>query len=94
MFGIVLGFALADGLAAGCPPLMPPSGSALLLTRYSSLGGHRRRRSSRRSPRRCSGRFDLALLFLGFALLVFWKHRENIGRLLAGTEPRVGRSDG
>jgi glycerol-3-phosphate acyltransferase PlsY len=30
------------------------------------------------------------LLFLGFSLLVFWTHRENIGRLLAGTESRVG----
>jgi acyl phosphate:glycerol-3-phosphate acyltransferase len=38
------------------------------------------------------GRFDLALLFLGLGLLVFWKHRANIERLLAGTEPRVGRS--
>jgi glycerol-3-phosphate acyltransferase PlsY len=38
------------------------------------------------------GRFDLALLFLGMALLVVWKHRENIGRLVAGTEPRIGRS--
>lgn len=24
-------------------------------------------------------------------VLVFWKHRANIGRLLAGTEPRIGR---
>jgi glycerol-3-phosphate acyltransferase PlsY len=37
------------------------------------------------------GRFDLALLFLGFGLLVFWKHRANLERLIAGTEPRVGR---
>jgi len=28
-------------------------------------------------------------MFLGFALLVIWKHRENIVRLKAGTEPRV-----
>jgi glycerol-3-phosphate acyltransferase PlsY len=40
------------------------------------------------------GRFDLALLLLGFGLLVFWKHRTNLERLLAGTEPRVGRSAG
>jgi glycerol-3-phosphate acyltransferase PlsY len=37
------------------------------------------------------GRIDLALLFAGFALLVLWKHRSNIGRLASGTEPRVGR---
>lgn len=29
-------------------------------------------------------------LFLCFALLVLWKHRENILRLRRGTEPRVG----
>ena len=38
------------------------------------------------------GRFDLVLLLLALALLVLWKHRANIDRLLAGTEPRVGRS--
>jgi glycerol-3-phosphate acyltransferase PlsY len=37
-------------------------------------------------------RFDLAILFLGFALLVLWKHRANIARLIAGTEPKVGRT--
>ena len=29
-------------------------------------------------------------MFLGFALLVIWKHRENIVRLKAGKEPKVG----
>ena len=29
-------------------------------------------------------------MFLGFALLVIWKHKENIVRLRAGTEPKVG----
>ena len=38
------------------------------------------------------GRFDLAILFLGFALLVLWKHRANIARLAAGTEPKVGKA--
>ena len=37
-------------------------------------------------------RFDLVLLFLSLALILLWKHGENIGRLLAGTEPRVGQS--
>ena len=36
------------------------------------------------------GRFDLVLLFLAFALVVVWKHGDNIERLLAGTEPRIG----
>ena len=31
-------------------------------------------------------------LLLAFALLVVWKHRANIQRLLAGTEPRVGKA--
>jgi glycerol-3-phosphate acyltransferase PlsY len=30
------------------------------------------------------------LMLLGFALLVVWKHRENIVRLKKGTEPRIG----
>jgi len=29
-------------------------------------------------------------MLLGFALLVLWKHRENIARLMKGTEPRIG----
>ena len=33
------------------------------------------------------------MLFLGAALtlLVFWRHRENIARMKAGTEPKIGR---
>ena len=31
-------------------------------------------------------------LLLGFALLVIWKHRANVQRLLAGTEPRIGKA--
>ena len=30
-------------------------------------------------------------LLLGFTLLVIWKHRANIQRLFAGTEPKIGR---
>ncbi len=33
---------------------------------------------------------SLVPLFLGFALLIVWKHRENITRLVKGDEPRVG----
>jgi len=29
-------------------------------------------------------------MLLGFAVLVLWKHQENIARLLKGTEPRIG----
>ena len=37
------------------------------------------------------GRFPL---LFGLALLVIWKHRDNIRRLMAGNEPRVGRARG
>jgi glycerol-3-phosphate acyltransferase PlsY len=33
-------------------------------------------------------------MLLGFVVLIFWKHRENILRLKAGTEPRIGRTKG
>jgi glycerol-3-phosphate acyltransferase PlsY len=38
-----------------------------------------------------SARFPL---LAGLAVLVVWKHRDNIRRLLAGEEPRVGRAKG
>ncbi|MGA9581586.1 MAG: glycerol-3-phosphate 1-O-acyltransferase PlsY [Allosphingosinicella sp.] len=90
-FGISLGFTLAGGLAAWVPAAYAATWiGTLLLTRYSSLGGLV---AALVTPLAAAlaGRFDLALLFLGFTLLVFWKHRENIARLLAGTESRVGR---
>jgi glycerol-3-phosphate acyltransferase PlsY len=39
-------------------------------------------------------RFNLVMLLVVLALIVLWKHRENIERLLAGTEPRIGRKHG
>jgi len=38
-----------------------------------------------------AGRWDLALFSAGIAALVAWRHKANIARLLAGTEPRIGR---
>jgi acyl-phosphate glycerol 3-phosphate acyltransferase len=35
---------------------------------------------------------SLAPMLLGFAVLVLWKHRENILRLKDGTEPRIGKA--
>jgi len=42
------------------------------------------------------GRTDAVLLFLALGLIVVWKHRDNIDRLLSGAEPRVGakKTDG
>lgn len=37
------------------------------------------------------GQMDSVFLLLALAMIVIWKHRTNIDRLLAGTEPRVGR---
>jgi glycerol-3-phosphate acyltransferase PlsY len=34
---------------------------------------------------------DTFLLGAVLTLLVFWRHRENIVRLRAGTEPRIGQ---
>jgi len=61
----------------------------LALTRYSSLGGLA---AASAAPVAAGsfGRLDLAILFTGFALLILWKHRGNIARLFAGTEPRIG----
>lgn len=63
----------------------------LALTRVSSLAGMVAAASTPLSAA-LLGRFDLVLLMLALGLIVLWKHGENIERLLAGTEPRVGRS--
>jgi glycerol-3-phosphate acyltransferase PlsY len=59
------------------------------VTRYSSAAGVS---AALAAPVAAAvlGRFDLVLLYLAFALLIVWKHRANLDRLLAGTEPRVG----
>ncbi|HEU0146358.1 MAG TPA: glycerol-3-phosphate 1-O-acyltransferase PlsY, partial [Bradyrhizobium sp.] len=38
------------------------------------------------------GSMDLAILALAMTLMIFWRHRENIARLRAGTETRIGKS--
>jgi glycerol-3-phosphate acyltransferase PlsY len=67
--------------------------SALALFRYSSVGGMAAAISA---PVAASlwGKFEMAVLFLGVGLIVLWKHRANIERLLSGDEPQVGRSAG
>lgn len=40
------------------------------------------------------GQFDIVLLLLALGLLVLWKHRENVDRLMSGTEPRIGSKSG
>jgi acyl phosphate:glycerol-3-phosphate acyltransferase len=36
------------------------------------------------------GRYDLVAMLIACSLIVFWKHRANIERLVSGTEPRIG----
>jgi glycerol-3-phosphate acyltransferase PlsY len=61
----------------------------VLATRYSSLASVLATLSGPVAAA-SFGRLDLAILFLGFALLILWTHRANIGRLVGGTEPKVG----
>jgi glycerol-3-phosphate acyltransferase PlsY len=60
-------------------------------SRISSVGGMV---SAASAPATAAliGRSDLALFFAAVALLVAFKHRANIARILAGTEPRAGAS--
>jgi acyl phosphate:glycerol-3-phosphate acyltransferase len=60
-----------------------------LLTRYSSLAALV---ASAAVP--CLlffiGEKRIALLFLIFTVLLYWRHADNIGRLLRGEEGRIG----
>jgi acyl phosphate:glycerol-3-phosphate acyltransferase len=62
---------------------------ALALLRYSSVGGMA---AAVAAPVAAAvwGNFQLAVLLIAMTLIVLWKHRANIERLLAGEEPRVG----
>lgn len=64
----------------------------LALFRYSSVGGMVAAISAPVSAAALQ-RFDLVPLFLGLTLILLWKHRTNIIRLMTGTEPRVGSSN-
>lgn len=59
------------------------------LSRISSAGGMT---ASVTAPVAAAvfGQFDLVLLFLCMAMLVLWRHRANIARLLDGVEPHIG----
>jgi len=62
----------------------------LLLVRISSVAGITAAASAPLSAALLGERALLPML-VGFALLVIWQHRQNIARLRAGTEPRVGK---
>jgi glycerol-3-phosphate acyltransferase PlsY len=63
--------------------------AAFAITRHSSVGGMT---AAIATPVAAAiiNRSDLTLTFLLLALIVLWKHRANVERLLDGTEPRFG----
>jgi acyl phosphate:glycerol-3-phosphate acyltransferase len=81
--GVVLALHWQTGLVATALWLM-----ALAVTRYSSVGGMIAAISAPVAAA-CFFRLDLSITFLGLALVVLWRHRSNIERLIQGTEPRV-----
>ena len=85
MFGILVALDWRIGVIALLVWL-----AAFLITKMSSAGGLLAAASTPISAL-VLGRDDYFPLLLGFTLLIWWKHRANIGRILSGTEPRFGR---
>jgi glycerol-3-phosphate acyltransferase PlsY len=67
--------------------------AALLLVRISSVAGMLAAVSAPIAAA-ALGQKSLFPMLLGFTLLVLWRHHENIVRLRAGTEPRIGKKPG
>ena len=99
LYPVWLGFKGGKGVATllgVIAPLLPVAALVyalvwvgLLLTfRISSVAGMVAAASAPLSAA-VIGRDELFPMLLGFALLVIWKHRANIERLLRGTEPRI-----
>lgn len=85
MLGIALAFFWPAGLAFAIVWLL-----AAFITRYSSMGGMA---GAVAAPIVAAfmGQLSAAFLFAGMAVLVLWKHRDNISRLLKGTETKIGQ---
>ena len=84
--------ALGVALALSWPIALICAGvwlAVFALSRISSLGGMSAAAAGPVSAW-ALGRFDLIAALAGIALVVLWRHRANIARLRAGTEPRVG----
>jgi acyl phosphate:glycerol-3-phosphate acyltransferase len=64
---------------------------ALGLSKRSSVGGMMAALSAPVAAW-CWARDAEAVILLGLAIILIWKHSDNIRRLLDGTEPRVGGS--
>ena len=85
MLGVALAIAWPAGLIFAAVWL-----GALALTRMSSVGGMAAALSA---PIAAFMLDDAAkgVMLLALALIVLWRHRENLARISAGTEPRVGQ---
>lgn len=85
MLGITLALHWPTGLVALGAWLL-----AMLLSRRSSVGGMA---AATITPVASAYFFeaDLTLMFLALSLVVLWRHRANIERLIEGTEPRIGQ---
>lgn len=64
---------------------------ALFGTKWSSVGGMSAAVSAPIAMW-AFGRLDLVPVALALALIVLWRHRANIARLMKGEEPKVGKS--
>ena len=86
LLGIVVALAPLLGLIFAVTWLI-----VLALFRYSSVAGML---ASISVPVAAAilGGYPSILMLAGFALLVIWKHRANLARLMAGEEPKVGAS--
>ena len=85
LMGVVLALAWPLGLVYAVIWL-----GLLALLRISSVAGMAAAVSAPVAAA-ATGRFDLVVLLVALALIVIWKHRDNLERLIAGTEPRVGK---
>jgi glycerol-3-phosphate acyltransferase PlsY len=88
LLGIALALSWPCGLAFALVWLI-----AFAVTRHSSVGGMT---AAIVTPVTAAiiNRSDLTLVFLLLTLVVLWKHRANVERLLDGTEPRFGSGGG
>ncbi|MGV3478810.1 MAG: glycerol-3-phosphate 1-O-acyltransferase PlsY [Sphingobium sp.] len=91
LFGIALAFSILTGSPFYALVFAAVWIGTILITRISSLGGMS---AAILLPVTAAvlGRFDLVVLFMALTLILLWKHRGNVERLMAGTEPRIGRA--
>jgi len=94
------GVATLLGILVGIPELWPAAAvyaavwvGLLLIVRISSVAGIAAAVSAPVTAAVIGANHYFPML-LGFALLVVWKHRANIVRLKAGTEPAIGTRKG